>query len=308
MKKILIVGIIIIVIIFFVGIILCIFSSDVYADHFEKFLESHLKTQVSLVNLSGDVIIPFGKYDEISDFALNKFRRVKKNNKYGFINNKTGKLMILCKYDIVGQFTDKITYYKDLKTGKYGFIDINDKIVISPIYKEADVFRNGLAKVSIDGKHYGYINNKGKIVIPLEYNYLSLFNDLGFAQASIDNIKSKSFRSNKEKLVCWDGYIDKKNKRYKGFMPSEENKEFPLFVFNNNKKYGVKDKQNKIIVSPKYKCVVIDYKNKVIIAKKNFWLCSVFDYSGKQISKDFKCNSLSIDDKTVLLYKIKIVL
>src|SRR6478735_673546 len=52
--------------------------------------------------------------------------------------------------------------------GKWGFINLDGKIVIEPAYDEAAVFKNGYAVVGINGKR-GIIDSVGKIVIPAEY-------------------------------------------------------------------------------------------------------------------------------------------
>src|SRR5262245_31023538 len=47
--------------------------------------------------------------------------------------------------------------------GKWGFINREGKIMISPRFDEAEEFTEGLAPVQI-GNKYGYINRSGKIV------------------------------------------------------------------------------------------------------------------------------------------------
>ena len=228
MKKKYIILITILSLLVILGIITFIFL------HNGDFLISHTTAKSSLVELNGNVIIPFGEYDEISEYSLNGLRRVKKQNKYGFIDNNTGKIIIPCKYEMAGEFTNKITFYKDIKTGKYGYINKNEQIIVKPIYSDVLTFINGLSRVSIDGVHYGFINEDGKVVIPLEYDFLTYFNSLGYANAGIKN--------------KFSGYIDKNNKRYNGITPDKEiESNYSLFVFNENKKFGVKDKQNNII-------------------------------------------------------------
>lgn len=60
---------------------------------------------------------------------------------------------------------DKALYPKqDNKTGKWGYVDDNEKEIVPFRYDEAQEFSDGMAKVSIDGKN-GFINKKGKMVI-----------------------------------------------------------------------------------------------------------------------------------------------
>ena len=58
--------------------------------------------------------------------------------------------------------------------GKYGYINERGEMVIPCQYDSAGNFSsNGLARVKIDGK-YGYINEKGEVVIPAEYSYVTM--------------------------------------------------------------------------------------------------------------------------------------
>ena len=65
-------------------------------------------------------------------------------------------------YDEMSHFYGGLASIK--KNGKYGFIDGNGKLVITPKFDLVGIFSNGLAAVIIDGK-IGYINKKGKLVI-----------------------------------------------------------------------------------------------------------------------------------------------
>ncbi|MEK4029694.1 WG repeat-containing protein [Pseudobacillus sp. FSL P4-0506] len=53
------------------------------------------------------------------------------------------------------------------KDGRYGFINQKGQLMIPYLYKSAQNFSEGLAMVSKDGKHYGYIDTSGKVKIPL---------------------------------------------------------------------------------------------------------------------------------------------
>lgn len=70
----------------------------------------------------------------------------------------------------------------------WGFTDPSDKLIVQPTYNEASCFNEGLALVGISslkegeyaqfgsiGMKYGYINYTSDIVIPIEYDYASLF-------------------------------------------------------------------------------------------------------------------------------------
>ncbi len=56
------------------------------------------------------------------------------------------------------------------KGDKWGYSNIDKKIVISPIYDSAELFREGLARVSL-GRRMGFIDSSGKVVIPLTFEF-----------------------------------------------------------------------------------------------------------------------------------------
>jgi len=57
-------------------------------------------------------------------------------------------------------------------TGPYGYITIDDTVLVDPIYSDACDFRNGYAAVCLDGK-WGYINTSGEYVIEPQYSDVS---------------------------------------------------------------------------------------------------------------------------------------
>ena len=81
---------------------------------------------------------------------------------------------IFCLYTLCSNKTKYVLYNQILSfseglatvklDGKYGFINTKGKEVIPCKYDYAGEFSEGLAKVGLDGKD-GYINTKGKLVI-----------------------------------------------------------------------------------------------------------------------------------------------
>ncbi len=116
------------------------------------------------INKQGEWIIP-ADFKNISPFE-NGIAKVESDYLSGFINEQ-------------GEFIDKSEYYRINtasfteglarvqpadKYGYYGFIDINGKMVIEPVFHWALPFKDGLAVVQINNK-WGYINTAGKQVI-----------------------------------------------------------------------------------------------------------------------------------------------
>lgn len=75
--------------------------------------------------------------------------------------------------------TNKIDLIPYLDNGLYGYFDFEGKIVITPQFKQATVFRDGLALVQADGDEnlWGFIDSSGKYVIKPEYKDATVFNE-----------------------------------------------------------------------------------------------------------------------------------
>jgi hypothetical protein len=104
----------------------------------------------------------------------------KKTQKYGYKDASTGKIFIDCKFD---ELFDYIKFEQGL-TGvemdnKWGFINLRGDLVIPCIYRDVSRFcaKEGLATVATGegGRSewkYGMIDPTGKIVIPIEYDWI----------------------------------------------------------------------------------------------------------------------------------------
>jgi hypothetical protein len=93
---------------------------------------------------------------------------------------------------LTGQFEGEYEY-------KWGFVDINNNIVIPFKYDKAEYFNNGRARVwNNENEKYGYINLEGKLVINYIFNYGYSFKNC-LAQIRIGDQK---------------GYIDVKGNQY----------------------------------------------------------------------------------------------
>ena len=149
-----------------------------------------------VVTANNQIVIPF-KYDEIYNLA-NGYK-VTLNEKKGVVNNK-GKLIIPLKYEDISQQNNCYKATLDGKEGilsldnktlipfmyqqlqldsfntetlivakneedKVGFINTKNEWVISPIYRLASPFQNGLAFVRDEQKKSMLINTKGEVVI-----------------------------------------------------------------------------------------------------------------------------------------------
>ena len=146
------------------------------------------------ININNNVVIPF-EYMKAYDFseglaAVGCFKRyvnlgygLEPYFEIGFIN-KEGKFIIPCIFN-PQLFTEPL--FKEglapigISSTKYfgtnvGYINTNGDYVIKPIYEEAEPFVKGLAKVGLKDK-YGFINSKGGVVVPIEYETAYLYEE-----------------------------------------------------------------------------------------------------------------------------------
>ena len=205
------------------------------------------------------------EYERMDDF-VDDIASFKLNNKFGIIDRK-GEEVIQNVYDsayvfsrdfilvniIVGHhfyidinnkkvstqnkafaslFGEGLGINPDLKTMKYGFIDlITHETVIPFIYEEAWPFENGLARVKF-GNKYGYIDKHQNQIIPCKYEDLGDFKN-GLAYFKVNdrygyiNVKDqevipalyeKAFNFENEIVKVYfknmEGYISKRGTEY----------------------------------------------------------------------------------------------
>lgn len=98
----------------------------------------------------------------------------KKGKKYGFTNVE-GKIVIPCKYHYAKDFSEGLALVGIDKVG-YGFINKEGVEVIPCQYNDANSFSEGLAAVSKNNK-FGFINKEGKEIIPMQYDYAYSFSE-----------------------------------------------------------------------------------------------------------------------------------
>lgn len=125
--------------------------------------------QIYRLNDNGSVICS-DWYDNISCYS-NGLTKVKKNEKYGFINN-AAQLVIPPLYDDCAVFSDSLMAVK--KDGKWGLVNQKGELVVDFQFDKVSECTNGYSEVCIENK-YGVIDKNGSIVIPLEYE--NLYND-----------------------------------------------------------------------------------------------------------------------------------
>lgn len=169
----------------------------------DNVIEVEYHQRAGLLDLSGKEIVPPLKYSLILRFIIGpSIVKDSLGNKYGFIDNQ-GKEIIPLIYDNVSPFLDG-KYASVGLQGKWGIIDTLGKKVIPCMYEFCGDFREGLAPVKVNDK-FGFIDINNKMVIKPEFdNVLQNFtNDtakviLGGIQFNI-NKAGKTVTSKKKK-------------------------------------------------------------------------------------------------------------
>ena len=104
-------------------------------------------------------------------------------------------------YDDIDCLSDGLARIE--RDGKYGFIDQTGKVVIPLNYDDTWSFSEGLALVSRNGK-YGFIDKTSKVVIPLKYDKADSFNN-GVAGV-LDRSTGEAFYINRQgERLYWLG-------------------------------------------------------------------------------------------------------
>lgn len=158
-------------------------SVDIFKD-----IENSYRYKAGLMNSEGKIVIPC-KYDmAIDGFNELGLAKVKRGHLYGFVDT-TGKEVIKCKYQSVGEFKEGLLQARlnDL----WGYIDDKGRTIIKHQFYGASPFSEGLAVVTkregFDLYYHGFIDKAGNIVIPLIYTKAEDFKN-GLAKVMLDNI------------------------------------------------------------------------------------------------------------------------
>lgn len=118
-----------------------------------------------------------------------------KPNKWGFVNDQN-KIMIPFEYDFVNPFENGLAYAKN--NGKEFFITKRN-LKLTGDYDEARIFTFGLAPVS-KNKKWGFIDENGKLVIPMLYDSVEYFTQNGLS-AVMRNGKSGFIDRNGREII-----------------------------------------------------------------------------------------------------------
>lgn len=213
-----------------------------------------------LIDETGREIVPV-KYDNIHEFSdglaqvseseaeILKFadgtQMQNTSYRYGYIN-KEGELITPIEYEKANSFSEGLAAV--FKNGLWGYIDTSGKLVISHKFDDAIDFYQGIAEVR-KGQQKFLINKQGELFdIPQKYEVDSRFED-GVVKVYLRSLYSTKY------------YIDINGKE----LFTKDNR---LIPFEYNGKYGYKNRDDEVVIGPKYE-FAYDFVDGVAIVKKD---------------------------------------
>lgn len=119
----------------------------------------------------GRCIVP-PKFIEANNFTEGVALVKLKDKEFALIN-KDGEFINIYNYEYVSQYGSGLMVFAETSQGPYGYINKMGKVVIKPIYSEAQGFKDNVAIVSKDEKYngpYGVINLKGDYIFEPIYS------------------------------------------------------------------------------------------------------------------------------------------
>lgn len=215
------------------------------------------------INQNGDEVVNPVKYEKVSSFS-EKRAMVSLNNLYGFIDENGDEIVAPEKYNYVGSFSNG---FAPIRTNNmYGFINRDGEEVISPKYEMVWNFSENMAKV-YQNNRFGYINKQGEEIIPIKYNYISKFYN-GKALVNQNDVwKFISKNGTESPALDYDYVWEADSKGY-------------YKVFKNDK-YGYINNDAKEIILLKYE-YTSNFRNNISVVKNNS-LYGIINRKGDEI-------------------------
>lgn len=134
-----------------------------------------------------------------------------KDKKRGYFNAKNGKVVVEPKYEHAWIFSDGLGAVEE--DGKIKFLDSTGKIVIDNGLKYESgsngyVFHGGYIAVCAEADNkYGLMDKIGKMVLPLEYDYIDVANNLEYWRVRKDTQWAVYDKNMNQTLPFIDGYV-----------------------------------------------------------------------------------------------------
>lgn len=238
-------------------------SDLMYEKSVLKYLENG---KYGLISFDGKKITK-SIYDEIEGLSYKEGELlVKQNDNYGVINIKGNKLI-----DIM-----------------YNQISVDGYYTYEDGYKHAGYI---VSNKTQEGYRYGYINNNGKLILPLEYNKLERITDIK------DNDNAYLIGAKNGQFGLKKNENDVIKNEYQSIAYDTNNQ---LLVLEKSKQYGVANLDGKIIVPTKYNQINIVG---IYLYAQNDQGTTVYNNNGTQANINMNISILNTENEK---YRIRI--
>jgi hypothetical protein len=151
----------------------------------------------------------------------------------------------------IGLFTEGLASAR-VPGGNNGYIDTTGKMVIAPQFREAGIFREGLAVVgqSFDGHiRYGYINRQGRLVIPCQYEEAR---DFSCGRAAVNKRGVWQYIDRQGKTALGPAFVRMDTSNYSQITPNPLSFHNGRLLVRRGKLYGFADTAGRWVVPPVY--------------------------------------------------------
>lgn len=239
----------------------------------------------------------------VSDLMYEKsVLKYEENGKYGLIDFN-GKVITKAIYEEIGSLPYKEGELLVKKEGKFGVINIKGVKLIKANYETINVdgyytdenkynFSGYIVSLKTDeGYRYGYINYERKLTIKEEYNELNRVNEIK-DNNTVYLIAAKNGRfgiiKNKDNIV---------DNEYQSIRYDSTNS---VFVVEKSKKYGIINKEGKLIVPVEYDQIDI---TGIYLYAKNSQGTTVYNGNGTQANIDSNVSIINTQNEK---YRIRI--
>lgn len=247
-------------------------------DFADGFAPVRLGSKEYIINYSGQDFMETVQTFQFS--GIQGIMSVMVNNKWGLIEEATGKQLTPFKYEKIAYFAEGRELCWVVQNNLVGFIDKTGKEVVPPKYNATNHFYDGLCAVNLgaratlnqspSGGKWGYIDLTGKEVVPVKYDEVTTWFNQGLAPVKLNG--------------NW-GAVDKTGKvvvpiQYDavGEFPSRGEAVASVML---DGKYGFVNSMGKEIFPCKSekKTIWSDYRGSVVVNGRAYWI----DANGEEI-------------------------
>ncbi|WP_051541860.1 WG repeat-containing protein [Clostridium lundense] len=155
----------------------------------------------------GKEVIP-AKFESASDFKDGKAVVKIKDGEFGLIGT-WGQLINKYNYNFVGNFGDGLLAFQKGPQDRYGYINEKGEIIIPPQYAQAQAFSQGRAVVDASEDYinkYGLIDKRGNYILNPEYNDINYLGEMRIAVGKAI-VPDKPYRGSKYAIADLNGNI-----------------------------------------------------------------------------------------------------